>query len=131
VTTVGATEQFEPEVAAWRPDGIGPDGKNHGYYASGSGFSYYFERPWYQNGVVDVYVENLKGLYAGLYNTSESIFFRLILELTKTQMVEDTRIFQLKASTLLLLGIKLSHQFPEHLHQLLWLLVSSHLSTII
>ena len=71
VTTVGATEQFEPEVAAWRPDGLGPDGKNHGYYASGSGFSYYFERPWYQNGVVDAYVENLKGLYDGLYNTSE------------------------------------------------------------
>jgi hypothetical protein len=22
VTTVGATEQFEPEVAAWRPDGL-------------------------------------------------------------------------------------------------------------
>ncbi|KAN0101851.1 putative Tripeptidyl-peptidase SED2 [Hyaloscypha variabilis] len=70
VTTVGATEQFEPEVAAWRPDGIGPDGKNHPYYASGSGFSYYFERPWYQDGVVDTYVENLKGLHAGLYNTN-------------------------------------------------------------
>jgi len=68
VTTVGATEQFEPEVAAWRPDGIGPDGKPHGYYASGSGFSYYFNRPSYQDGVVDVYVENLKGLYDGLYN---------------------------------------------------------------
>jgi len=68
VTTVGATEKFEPEVAAWRPDGIGPDGKNHPYYASGSGFSYYFERPWYQDGIVDVYVENLKDLHAGLYN---------------------------------------------------------------
>ncbi len=65
---MGATEQFEPEVAAWRPDGIGPDGKEHGYYASGNGFSYYFERPSYQDGVVDVYVENLKVLYAGLYN---------------------------------------------------------------
>lgn len=78
VTTVGATEQFEPEVAAWRPDGIGPDGEDHGYFASGSGFSYYFERPWYQDGVVDVYVENLNGLYAGLFNTSMHSIFLLV-----------------------------------------------------
>jgi tripeptidyl-peptidase-1 len=71
VTTVGATEQFEPEVACWRPDGIGPDGKNHGFYASGSGFSNYFPRPAYQNGVVDTYVKNLNGLYEGLYNSSK------------------------------------------------------------
>jgi tripeptidyl-peptidase-1 len=40
VTGVGATQNFEPEVAAYRPAGsLGPDGKLHGYYASGSGFS--------------------------------------------------------------------------------------------
>jgi len=89
VTTVGATEQFEPEVAAWRPDGIGPDGKNHPYYASGSGFSYYFERPWYQDGVVDTYVENLKGLHAGLYNTS--MYNRFALGLYIADKIADGR----------------------------------------
>lgn len=40
VTGVGATQNFEPEVAAYRPaNSLGPDGKLHGYYASGSGFS--------------------------------------------------------------------------------------------
>lgn len=40
ITTVGATQNFEPEVAAYRPaNSLGPDGKLHGYYASGSGFS--------------------------------------------------------------------------------------------
>ncbi|CZR64212.1 related to tripeptidyl-peptidase I [Phialocephala subalpina] len=68
VTTVGATEQFEPEVVAWRPDGIGPDGKTHGFYTTGSGFSNYFSRPSYQNGIVDEYVKGLNGLYDGLYN---------------------------------------------------------------
>jgi tripeptidyl-peptidase I len=59
VTTVGATEQFEPEVAAYRYPGIGPDGNNHGFYASGSGFSYYFDRPSYQDKVVPAYVSAL------------------------------------------------------------------------
>ncbi|KAG4435903.1 hypothetical protein IFR05_008597 [Cadophora sp. M221] len=68
VTTVGATEQFQPEVAAWRPDGIGPDGKQHGFYASGSGFSNYYSRPTYQDVVVDKYVRGLGGKYKGLYN---------------------------------------------------------------
>jgi tripeptidyl-peptidase I len=68
VTTVGATQQFEPEVAAFREPGIGFDGKTHGYYASGSGFSYYFPRPFYQDQVVPAYVEALNGKYKGLYN---------------------------------------------------------------
>jgi len=68
VTSVGALEQFEPQVAAWRPNGIGPDGNTHGYYASGSGFSNYFPRPSYQDGIVDIYVKKLGGLYNGLYN---------------------------------------------------------------
>ena len=72
VTTVGATEQFEPEVSAYRMPGIGPDGKEHGFYASGSGFSYYFPRPWYQDGVVPQYIKALDGLYDGLYNKSTS-----------------------------------------------------------
>lgn len=68
VTAVGATQQFEPEVAAYRTPGIGFDGRTHGFYASGSGFSYYFDRPGYQEAAVGTYVENLDGLYDGLYN---------------------------------------------------------------
>jgi tripeptidyl-peptidase-1 len=74
VTAVGATMEFEPEVPAFREPGLGPDGNTHGYYASGSGFSYYFSRPRYQDGVVDKYVKNLpKGLYKGLYNPSKHL----------------------------------------------------------
>ena len=72
VTTVGATEQFEPEVAAYRYPGIGPDNNTHGFYASGSGFSYYYDRPSYQDKVVPAYVSALGGLYDGLYNKSKS-----------------------------------------------------------
>jgi len=72
VTTVGATEQFEPEVSAYRMAGLGPDNKTHGFYASGSGFSYYFDRPSYQDKVVPAYVSALNGLYDGLYNKSKS-----------------------------------------------------------
>jgi tripeptidyl-peptidase-1 len=68
VTTVGALEQFEPQVSTWRPDGIGPDGKEHGFYASGSGFSNYFPRPSYQDSAVPAYVNALNRLYKGLYN---------------------------------------------------------------
>lgn len=70
VTTIGATQQFQPEVSAYRPAGIGPDGKNHGFYASGSGFSSYFARPAWQNAVVPAYIKSLKGLNDGLYNKS-------------------------------------------------------------
>ena len=72
VTTVGATQQFEPEVSAYRQPGLGPDGRQHGFYASGSGFSYYFPRPKYQDAVVPAYVKNLKGAWDGLYNKSRS-----------------------------------------------------------
>jgi tripeptidyl-peptidase-1 len=68
VTTVGATQNFQPEVSAYRAPGLGPDGKNHSFYASGSGFSYYFPRPSWQDDVVPPYVKSLKGLYDGLYN---------------------------------------------------------------
>lgn len=40
VTTVGATQSFEPEVAAYIAEGsLNPAGKEMTYYASGSGFS--------------------------------------------------------------------------------------------
>ncbi|TVY58586.1 Tripeptidyl-peptidase SED2 [Lachnellula cervina] len=68
VTAVGATQEFEPEVAAFRAPGLGPDNKTHGFYASGSGFSNYFDRPSYQDGVVPAYISALGGLYEGLYN---------------------------------------------------------------
>ncbi|KAF1941236.1 tripeptidyl-peptidase 1 precursor [Clathrospora elynae] len=67
VTTVGSTMNFEPEEAAFRA------GRNTstGYadlYASGSGFSNYFERPSYQNNVVPAYIKSIGDQYEGLYN---------------------------------------------------------------
>lgn len=73
VTAVGATQGFEPETAALRPaNSYGPDGKVHGFYASGSGFSNYFPRPSYQNQVVPPYVESLNGEHQGLFNPGKS-----------------------------------------------------------
>ncbi|KAG0646389.1 Sedolisin-B [Hyphodiscus hymeniophilus] len=69
VTTVGAVQEFEPQVAAFREPGLGLDGKNHSsYYASGSGFSNYFPRPNFQDVVVPAYVKALDGKHKGLYN---------------------------------------------------------------
>lgn len=69
VTAVGATQGFEPETAASRPaNSLGPDGKVHGYYASGSGFSEYFPRPLYQALAVPPYVASLGSTHKGLYN---------------------------------------------------------------
>jgi tripeptidyl-peptidase-1 len=72
VTTVGATMEFEPELPAYAtPASV----SSSFFYASGSGFSNYFPRPSYQNGVVDIYVKNLPdGLYKGLYNPSMPLF---------------------------------------------------------
>lgn len=61
VTSVGATMNFTPEVVAVK------EGKG---YASGGGFSNYFSRPPYQDGVVDAYVESLGGRDAAFYNQS-------------------------------------------------------------
>ncbi|ROW01363.1 hypothetical protein VMCG_05849 [Cytospora schulzeri] len=58
VTSVGSTMNFTPEVVAHSSSG----------YASGGGFSSYFSRPLYQDGIVDKYVESLNGKYAGYYN---------------------------------------------------------------
>jgi len=72
ITAVGATQGFEPETVAMRPaNSLGPDGKVHGFYASGSGFSQYFPRPSYQDKVVPQYVKGLKGEHAGLFNPSK------------------------------------------------------------
>ncbi|ORY57900.1 tripeptidyl-peptidase 1 precursor [Pseudomassariella vexata] len=68
VTTVGATQNFEPEVVAYRPAFVGPDGVAHGNYTSGGGFSNYFPAPYYQEAVTKHYVDSLDGLYDGLYN---------------------------------------------------------------
>ncbi|KAG9230195.1 tripeptidyl-peptidase 1 precursor [Amylocarpus encephaloides] len=68
VTTVGATHEFEPEVVAFRPGTVRPDGSFREIYSSGGGFSNYFDRPKYQERVVGQYVRGLKGLYQGLYN---------------------------------------------------------------
>lgn len=55
VTTVGATQGFEPEVAVSR-------------FGSGAGFSNYFPQPAYQTAAVEGYLEKIGDLYAGLYN---------------------------------------------------------------
>ncbi|KAI1393236.1 tripeptidyl-peptidase 1 precursor [Hypoxylon trugodes] len=68
VTAVGATKNFEPEVVAYRPAFVGPDGVSHGNYTSGGGFSNYFTAPAYQAKRTSSYVESLDGLYDGLYN---------------------------------------------------------------
>jgi tripeptidyl-peptidase-1 len=85
VTVVGATQGFEPEVAAFRPNNsLGPDGKVHGYYASGSGFSEYFRRPSYQDNVVPAYIKSMNGEHKGLFNPGKllSPFFSPFKKLT-------------------------------------------------
>lgn len=59
VTSVGATKNFNPEVAAFDP-------RNN--FASGGGFSNYFPRPAYQNTVVPGYISSLGTQFSGLYN---------------------------------------------------------------
>lgn len=63
VTTVGATKNINPEVAAY-------DSRNG--FSSGGGFSNYFPRPAYQEVIVDAYLASLNKTYAypGLYNRS-------------------------------------------------------------
>ncbi|TAQ87514.1 hypothetical protein B7494_g4153 [Chlorociboria aeruginascens] len=88
VTAVGATQAFEPEVAAYRPNNsIGPDGAVHGFYASGSGFSEYFSRPSYQDFVVPNYVKSMNGEHAGLFNpngraypdiSAQGLYFQIV-----------------------------------------------------
>ncbi|KAL7626034.1 hypothetical protein AAE478_002803 [Parahypoxylon ruwenzoriense] len=68
VTAVGATKDFDPEVVAYRPAFVGPDGIRRGNYTSGGGFSNYFAAPAYQAEIASSYVEKLGGLYNGLYN---------------------------------------------------------------
>ncbi|KAI4606925.1 hypothetical protein J4E83_009836 [Alternaria metachromatica] len=67
VTTVGATMNFEPEESAYRPSRNTTAGFRD-LYSSGSGFSNYFARPWYQDKVVPKYVKSLGDTYEGLYN---------------------------------------------------------------
>ena len=61
ITSVGATKNFNPEVVAFDP---------RNGFAPGGGFSYYFDRPNYQNDrdVVANYVKGLGGEFNGLYN---------------------------------------------------------------
>ncbi|KAI9714851.1 MAG: hypothetical protein M1820_000140 [Bogoriella megaspora] len=61
ITSVGATTNFDPEVAAFDP-GNG--------FVTGAGFSNYFQRPAYQEAVIAEYITSLGGIYEGLYNTS-------------------------------------------------------------
>ena len=67
VTSVGATKNFNPEVAAFDP---------RNKFASGGGFSNYFPRPGYQNNgkVVQNYVKSLNGDFKGLFNRSRRAY---------------------------------------------------------
>ncbi|EUC41060.1 hypothetical protein COCMIDRAFT_107145 [Bipolaris oryzae ATCC 44560] len=67
VTAVGATMNFEPEESAYRPSRNTSAGFRD-LYSSGAGFSNYFARPSYQDGVVSKYVKGLGNTYEGLYN---------------------------------------------------------------
>ncbi|EGG01224.1 tripeptidyl peptidase [Melampsora larici-populina 98AG31] len=62
VTSVGATENFEPEVAVSKE---GPGG-----FSSGGGFSNYFPRPKWQKSVVKNYFLSLGSTHSGLYNVT-------------------------------------------------------------
>ncbi|KAH9000929.1 peptidase S8/S53 domain-containing protein [Lactarius hatsudake] len=53
ITAVGGTTEFDPEVAA---------------IFSGGGFSDYYKRPSYQEGVVSTFLQDLGNRYQGLYN---------------------------------------------------------------
>lgn len=57
VTAVGATQDFEPEVAV-------------SAFGSGAGFSNHFAMPDYQVDAVNGYLEKIGDLHAGLYNRS-------------------------------------------------------------
>ncbi|XWW97683.1 hypothetical protein V2A60_005669 [Cordyceps javanica] len=59
VTAVGATRHFDPVMAAF-------DGRSD--FVTGGGFSEYFSRPSYQDGVVDTYLGGIGRLHDGLYN---------------------------------------------------------------
>lgn len=64
VTTVGATQGLNPEVAAY-------DGRFRIPFTSGGGFSNYFPRPAYQARVVSDYLsQHIGNEFAGLYNVS-------------------------------------------------------------
>jgi tripeptidyl-peptidase-1 len=52
-----------PEVVAWDPVDD---------FSSGGGFSYYFPRPSYQDGIVPAYVAAVDPSYDGLYNKNGS-----------------------------------------------------------
>jgi tripeptidyl-peptidase-1 len=88
VTTVGGTYEFQPEKSVVRPaNSLGPDGAIHSFYAGGSGFSNYFPRPSYQDGVVLSYLKEIGNSNAGLYNpegraypdlSAQALYFQIV-----------------------------------------------------
>jgi tripeptidyl-peptidase-1 len=69
VTVIGGTHEFQPEVVAFRPAKLAPNGTElKGAYSSGGGFGNYFPMPAYQAEVVREYIEGLNGEFDGLYN---------------------------------------------------------------
>ncbi|KAF2675078.1 tripeptidyl-peptidase 1 precursor [Microthyrium microscopicum] len=74
VTAVGATHQFQPEVAAFSGSLDANGNPIGGVYSSGGGFSNYFPKPMYQVDAVHKYIEGLGGKFNGLYNKSGRAF---------------------------------------------------------
>ena len=60
---MGATRNY-PETAALKKLSSGAS------FASGAGFSNYFDQPAYQSKAVNAYIDGLDGLYDGFYNKS-------------------------------------------------------------
>ena len=65
MTAVGATKNFNPEVAAL-------DSRNG--FTSGGGFSNYFSRPKYQDEAVSAYLATISNEFSGLFNKSGRAF---------------------------------------------------------
>jgi tripeptidyl-peptidase-1 len=114
VTTVGATQGFQPEVAAYRPaKSLGPDGTLHGYYASGSGFSEYFSRPKYQEDAVKSYLHKIGDLHKGLFNptgrgypdlSAQGLYFQFVWNSTNSVISGTSASSPLMASILALVN---------------------------
>ncbi|ROW06672.1 hypothetical protein VPNG_06738 [Cytospora leucostoma] len=69
ITSVGATMNFTTTLPGQNitiPQQVVANTASG--YSSGGGFSSYFPRPQYQDGVVDAYVKSLNGTHAGFFN---------------------------------------------------------------
>lgn len=92
VTVVGATKNFQPEVAAY-------DASNG--FSSGGGFSNYFSRPTYQAAAVAIYLASLNSSYAypGLYNKSGRAYPDIAAQGQRYAVIWDGRLVHLDGTS--------------------------------